>query len=101
MKKAGRGFKSGRETCGQGKDALHVLVSRSVGQLLMDNNCVDVGFASSLAARRGAAGSVQVFNNRTLSGQFIPVSIIGDTAHQGELTTDAEVGVMALLGQPS
>ena len=66
------------------------IVAKSVGQLAIDNNLVEVASADSAVQRR-AATAIQVFNNRSLSGDLLPVSIIGSSLHQGELTTEAEL----------
>src|ERR1043166_6264057 len=63
----------------------------TLGSNLSDEpNFVDASTPDN-SVQRGSANHVQVFNNRTLAGDFLPVSIISSTVHQGELTTDAEL----------
>lgn len=65
-------------------------IKLSVDKLTIDNNLVDASTPDN-SVQRGSANSVQVFNNRTLAGAFLPVSIIGGASHQSELTTEAEL----------
>lgn len=66
------------------------IIAKSVSALTIDNNWIDASTPDN-SVQQGSVGKVQVFNNRTLAGDFLPVSIIGSSSHQGELTTDAEI----------
>lgn len=67
------------------------IIAKSVTALTIDNNWVNAPSADA-ALQRGSAGGIQTFNNRTLEGTLLPVTILGtSTEHQGELTTDAEL----------